>query len=253
MEYTVLPGAQAWSTTGSTTTGALVLHGFTGNPTSMRSLAEALAAAGHSVELPRLPGHGTSIDEMLTTGWADWSQEVASAYERLAARCERIVVIGLSMGGALTIWSGLNFPQTAGLVCINPATRPQAPEILQMLNEALADGMAVMPGIGSDIADPDSTELAYEGMPVQPLLSFMDEGLAPMVGRYGEIRIPLLLFTSRQDHVVDPGDSEYLAAAVGGPVDHHWLERSYHVATQDYDRDYIVEHTLAFVDSLSAS
>ena len=52
--------------------------------------------------------------------------------------------------------------------------------------------------------------------------------------------MPLLLFTSRQDHVVDPADSEYLAAHYGGPVDHRWLERSYHVATQDYDRDDII-------------
>ena len=66
--------------------GALVLHGFTGNPSSMRGLAETLAAEGLHVELPRLPGHGTTIEDMLTTGWADWTAEVESAYQRLAAR-----------------------------------------------------------------------------------------------------------------------------------------------------------------------
>ena len=50
-----------------------MLHGFTGNPSSMRGVAEALAAAGYHVELPLLPGHGTTIDDMLTTGWADWT------------------------------------------------------------------------------------------------------------------------------------------------------------------------------------
>ena len=61
-----------------------------------------------------------------------------------------------------------------------------------------------------------------------------------MADRYGELTMPLLLFTSRQDHVVEPAQSEYLAATYGGPVDHRWLERSYHVATQDFDRDVII-------------
>jgi carboxylesterase len=47
--------------------------------------------------------------------------------------------------------------------------------------------------------------------------------------------------------VVEPANSEHLAATYGGPVEHTWLERSYHVATQDYDKHLIVDETLAFV------
>ena len=61
-----------------------MLHGFTGNPSSMRGLAEAFAAAGFHVEMPRLPGHGTTVDEMLTTAWADWTATVEAAYQRLS-------------------------------------------------------------------------------------------------------------------------------------------------------------------------
>src|SRR5688500_20238998 len=68
--------------------GALVLHGFTGCPQSMRPLAEAFAAAGFATEMPRLPGHGTSLDDMKTTTWADWSKTAEQAYDELAARCE---------------------------------------------------------------------------------------------------------------------------------------------------------------------
>ena len=77
-DYPVLPGAEPWSAEGGPN-GALVLHGFTGSPQSMRGDAEALAGAGFTVELPRLPGHGTSIDDMLTTGWADWSAHVEAS------------------------------------------------------------------------------------------------------------------------------------------------------------------------------
>ena len=234
-----MPGAEPMSHEGSGTVGVLVLHGFTGNPSSMRGLAESLVELGHHVEMPRLPGHGTTIEEMITTDWADWTGEVAAAYELLAARVDAVVVMGLSMGGALTLWSAFNLPDVAGIVCINPATQPQPSEMLEMLREMVADGTAVAPGIGGDIADPDVVETAYEGTPLVPLLSFMDEGLAPMTDRYGDLTMPLLLITSRQDHVVETTHSEYLAAAHGGDVEHVWLERSYHVATQDFDRDEI--------------
>ena len=68
----ILPGAEPWSAAGGSH-GVLVLHGFTGNPQSMRPLAEACAAAGFTVELPLLPGHGTAVEDMVPTRWEDWS------------------------------------------------------------------------------------------------------------------------------------------------------------------------------------
>ena len=233
----IMPGAEPMSHEGSGAIGVLVLHGFTGNPSSMRGLAESLAELGHHVEMPLLPGHGTTVEEMMETGWVDWTGEVATAHERLAARVDAVVVMGLSMGGSLTLWSAFNLPDIAGIVCVNPATMPQSPEMLEMMREMVADGTAVVPGIGSDIADPDVVETAYDGTPLVPLLSFMDEGVEPMSDRYGDLTMPLLLITSRQDHVVEPSNSEHLAATHGGDVEHVWLERSYHVATQDFDRD----------------
>ena len=61
----VIPGAEPWSHTGTSAHGALVLHGFTGNPDSMRGIAEALAGAGYHVEMPLLPGHGTVVDDLV--------------------------------------------------------------------------------------------------------------------------------------------------------------------------------------------
>jgi carboxylesterase len=58
---TIMPGAEPESIDGGPH-GALVLHGFTGNPQSMRGLAHALGAAGFSVEMPLLPGHGTTVE-----------------------------------------------------------------------------------------------------------------------------------------------------------------------------------------------
>lgn len=248
----LIPGAEPWSHIGTSAHGALVLHGFTGNPGSMRGVAEALADAGYHVEMPLLPGHGTTVADMLPTRWADWAGAAEATYQQLAQRAERVVVVGLSMGGALTLRLGADHPEIAGLVCINPATQPQAPEVVEMLQGMIDAGTDIIPAIGSDIADPDAHESAYDGTPLAPLLSLVNDGLAPLGAEYPGMRQPLLLLNSPQDHVVEPAQAEYLAANYGGRVERITLERSYHVATQDYDKGLIFEATVAFANGVTA-
>ena len=248
----LIPGAEPWSHIGSSAHGALVLHGFTGNPGSMRGVAEALAGAGYHVEMPLLPGHGTTVDNMLPTRWADWAGAAEAAYQSLAGRTDKVVVVGLSMGGALALRIGADHPEVVGLVCVNPATQPQADEVVAMLQGMVDGGTEVMPAIGSDIADPDAHESAYDGTPVRPLISFVTEGLGPLAEEYPGMRQPLLLMSSPQDHVVDPAQGEYLATNYGGPVERIALERSYHVATQDYDKELVFQSTVSFADRVTA-
>jgi len=247
----LLPGAEPWSAAGGAA-GALCLHGFTGSPASMRPVALALAAAGFTVELPRLPGHGTTVDDMITTGWADWTAAAESAYQDLAARSERIVVAGLSMGGSLTLWLAARHPEIAGIVCINPAVVPAQPEVLDMVRGMLAEGEDRLPGGDPDIADPNAVGTSYAQTPLAPLLSLM-EGLAGLHADLGRITSPLLLMTSPNDHVVPPTDSDALAAAVSGPVERVTLERSYHVATLDYDGELVAEHAVAFARKVTSA
>jgi carboxylesterase len=157
------------------------------------------------------------------------------------------VVVGQSMGGSLALWAALHRPGVRGLVLVNPVTEPQPPEVREMIGDLLAGGTEVVPGIGSDIAEPGVTEISYPATPLAPLISMLDDGVSALTGRYAELTVPLLLFTSRQDHVVDPRQSEHLASTYGGDVDHRWLERSYHVATLDYDRDEIIAAAVEFV------
>lgn len=248
-----MPGAEPMSHEGTTGVGLLVIHGFTGNPIAMRGLADAMAAVGHHVEMPLLPGHGTTIGDMLDSTWADWTGEVGAAHARLAERTDHMVIAGLSMGGALTLWSGLNLGGIDGLVCINAVTTALAPEMLEMISEMVVDGTEIAPAISGDIADPDAEENGYDGTPLRAILSLMNDGLAPMSDRYGELTMPLLVITSRQDHTVEPANSEHLAATYGGSVEHVWLERSYHVATVDYDAADINRRVGDFVAAVTAN
>lgn len=245
-----IPGAEPWSHEGGPV-GVLVLHGFTGNPSSMRPVAEAVAAAGHGVELPRLPGHGTTVEDLAGTTWADWLAEAEAAYQRLASRSEQVVVVGLSMGGALTAWLGAEHPEVAGLVCINPivSTPEGMREAVEQVLESGADRMAA---IGSDIAKPGVVESSYEETPLRPLLSLFDAA-SELDGRLSSITSPLLVITSPQDHVVPPENSDVLAQRAAGPVERMTCDRSYHVATLDYDGEAIVAAVLDFVQKVTAA
>jgi carboxylesterase len=244
---TIIEGAEPASFAGGPD-GVLVIHGFTGNPQSMRPLATAIAAAGYTVEMPLLPGHGTAVEDMVPTRWADWSGAALSAYDDLGSRCARVAVAGLSMGGTLATWLAASHPSVAGLVVVNPAIEPMAP----MVDALRGLDMDVMDGIGSDIAKPGGVELAYKGTPVAALVSFLTEGVAPLADQLDAVRCPVLIFTSTQDHVVPPTSSDFLASHVSGPVERVVLERSYHVATLDYDAPQIESRTVEFLAKVFA-
>jgi carboxylesterase len=234
----VIPGAEPWAADGTNGHGVLVLHGFTGNPNSMRGLAEAFHAAGFTVDMPLLPGHGTTAAEL-------------AAFRALAAEVDEVVVAGLSMGGSLTCWLAAAHPEIAGIVLINPATRG-TPDLRESVEALQAAGEEYIPGIGSDIAKPGVDETAYADTPLAALMSLLvaEEEFG---GHLDRIAQPVLLMTSPQDHVVPPTDSDHLVDRVAGPVERVTLERSYHVATLDYDKDLIEERAVAFAEKVTTT
>lgn len=240
----VREGAEPWVVEGGPT-GVLLLHGFTGNPVSLRPLGEALVADGHTVAVPRLPGHGTDWRDMAATGWRDWAREAIRALEDLRACTRAQVVVGLSMGGTLALHLGATRgDELAGLVLVNPALHTRDPRLkaLGLLKWIVPS----IPGVGNDIARPGGDEQAYDRIPLRALASLIE--LQHRVrGQLSEVRCPCLVLTSRQDHVVDPADSSLVVAQVGGEVEQVWLERSYHVATLDHDADLVIARTIEFV------
>jgi carboxylesterase len=240
----LLPGAEPFSAPGGLS-GALVVHGFTGSPHSVRGVAAALADAGLTVEAPLLPGHGTRMEDLLGTGWDDWFAAVERAWLDLVDRCERVAGFGLSMGGSLALALAASRPEVAGLALVNPFVDPPAESFRDLLRGLLDSGNDTIPAIAGDIADPDAIEVAYSGTPVGPLLS-LSEALERLLPRLGDITCPVLVMTSRRDNVVPPVSSDVLVERVAGPVERVYLEQSLHVATLDHDREEVERRTVAF-------
>lgn len=225
--------------------GAVVLHGLTGHPRSVEGLARALEAAGVPCVVPLLPGHGTSVDDLEQRRWDEWVAAAESALGQAVG--DKVLAVGLSVGGSLACRLAADHPgRVAGVVAINPFIDPPAESFRGALRGMQATGFPRAPGIGGDMADTDAEEEpAYDELPLSAVLT-LAEGLDDLLVRLPHIACPLLLFTSRADHVIPTVSSDMLAERVSGPVERVWLERSYHVATLDHDRPEIERRTVEF-------
>lgn len=244
----VMPGAEAYRHDGGPT-AVLLCHGFTGSPQSLREWAEVLAAAGLSVSLPRLPGHGTTWQEMNRTRWEDWFAEVDRAFDELQARSDEVFVMGLSMGGCLALrLAEQRGNAVQGLVLVNPSV---AMDNSQTLVFAIAPVLKLLvpsiKGVASDIKKEGAVELGYDRTPVKAAATL------PSLWRttqqhLGAVTQPVLVFHSSTDHVVGPNSLKALRRAI--PADRlevRELANSYHVATLDNDAEAIFTGSLEFV------
>jgi carboxylesterase len=245
----VLPGAEPFTADGGPV-GALLVHGFTGSPQSLRPWAEHLAAAGLTVRLPRLPGHGTRWQDMNATRWEDWYGEAERGFDVLRSQCDEVFVAGLSMGGTLTLrLAEVRAREVTGLVLVNPSLSTD--DRRARLLPYLAPFIPSFPPIGGDIKKPGVTELAYDRLPLRAAAS-LQKLWAVTRADLAQVTAPVLAFRSAEDHLVEPSSMRILlAGATGTTVTERVLTDSYHVATLDNDAPAIFEESLAFIRAQS--
>ncbi|AWB91972.1 alpha/beta hydrolase [Aeromicrobium chenweiae] len=246
MTSALLPGAEPYAADGGRT-GVLLSHGFTGSPASMTPWAQHLAGRGHTVRVPRLPGHGTTWQDMNTTRWQDWYSEVDTALTELQRTCDRVVVAGLSMGGCLALRLAEQRPDdVAALVLVNPAVSVKRFDV--KLVPALQLVIPSMPGIGNDIKKPGQDEVGYDRTPLKALASQLKMWRDVRSG-LDRVTAPLLFFRSEDDHVVDETSQTIILDGVSSPVKKLvTLRDSFHVATLDHDAPLIFDRSAAFID-----
>ncbi len=245
----VLPGAEPFSHDGDEhhgDIGVLISHGFTGTPQSMRPWAEHLAGEGFTVRLPRLPGHGTTWQELNRTRFEDWYAAVETAFDELSSRCSKVVVGGLSMGGTLvTRLAEQRGTEVAGLMLVNPAYRTEDRRLVAL--PLLKHLLPSVPAIGNDIRKEGVTELAYPKTPLKALHSLVHAWDA-VVHDFPQVTQPLLLMRSAEDHVVPASSSALLLSRISSKdVTEVVLENSFHVATLDNDAPQIFDLSSEFV------
>ncbi len=245
-----LPGARPFAHDGGRV-GVLLCHGFTGSPVSMRPWADFLANEGLSVRLPRLPGHGTTWRDLQLTRWPDWFATIERSFDELRARCDVVVVCGLSMGATLALrLAQTRGSQVAGLVVVNPSllSLRKSLRLLPVLEKVVPS----VSGIGNDTMAPRVEEGGYNRTPLRALRSVtklweITRADLPHVDQ------PILIYRSAVDHVVEPESTKALLNGIRSTdVEERVLRNSYHVATLDNDAPLIFAGSLGFIRRLSA-
>lgn len=238
--------------------GVVVTHGFTGNPRATRPLGRALAGAGYRVEVPRLPGHGTHHRDLGATRYADWYGEVDAAVTRLGTECERIVLVGHSMGGTISLDLAARRPDDVTAVvpiCAQVLDRTEflariAP-LLQHVIPYVPRDLAGLPT--DDIARPGVDEGAYAMVPAKAAQSILRE-LPRIRATLPTLRQPVLVVSAPNDRTVDPRNSRHIVELLAGTdVRELVCERSYHVVPLDYDAELLTERVLDFVRDVTGS
>ena len=223
----------------------------------MRPLGEALAARGFPVRGVRLPGHGTTVEELAATRWTDWFDEVLREAERLAAETPAVAAVGMSLGALLALHLAATRPHLvrALVLCGTPIEgHGFRLRLLPFLARVpwFADRWATIPkrGDGPDIADPitRAASRSYRTMPLAGILELLALQHA-VRGELDRVTQPAMLLHGRGDHSVPVAGMVRLRQRLGSrSVEAHVLARSWHVVTLDYDRDEVARFAGDFLD-----
>jgi carboxylesterase len=228
---------------------ALCVHGLSGTPYEVRPLAEAIAARGIRARGILLPGHGTTPETLARTGRDAWVTAVCDAYRRLRADHDRVFVVGLSLGGLLTL-DLASREAVAGIVVVGTPLQLGAPvpQMIPLLKY-------VMPMLrkrgGSDIRDAEA-RARHPGYSVLPLASVHELVRLQMQVRsvLGSITAPALIAHGALDRTANPADANRIHDAIAsGDRNLLMLADSGHVVPVDHDGARLAECVAEFVST----
>jgi carboxylesterase len=243
----IVPGGGAYWFEGNEV-GCLLVHGFTGTPQNVRPLADYLARRGLTVSAPRLPGHGTTVQDLDLTGPQEWLAAAEQALSDLRQTCTTVFVAGISMGGTLTLELARRHPDLAGIVVMAaPVLAMEALEPLVNDPDRPATVPAPWSTVGVLTEDVGVGGIAYLEMPLgalergMALMSEVREGL-------GDVTVPTLLVYGDADQIVDKANGPFVLDAVKSEDKRLLaLPDSSHEVTLDVDRERIMVEVFDFV------
>ncbi|WP_278674188.1 alpha/beta fold hydrolase [Acidaminococcus fermentans] len=243
----VLPGAEPFFWRGTNKKGVLLIHGFTGSPSELRELGEELHRKGYTVEGLLLAGHGTDPHDLLDVKAEQWEKQVRQGVAHLRACCSRVTVVGLSMGGLLTLYAGA-VTDADKLVVISTPIYLYDWRIYFLW---LADQLPywAIPKHPRTIDAPERYNVAYRCMPIKAVHQLV-RLLKAVKGKYlPRVHQPLLIIQSRMDHTVRPESASYIeqhAASARKQV--LWVPQARHVMTLYKGRQAIYTAIEAFLE-----
>jgi carboxylesterase len=232
-------------------TGCLVTHGFTGAPKEMRWLGEYLHRQGYTVCGMRLAGHATRPADMVRSRWQDWLLSVEDGYALLRSCTEQVCLLGLSMGGVLSLTAAAQLP-VKGVVAMSTPYALPAMSMPLWMTRLLSRFKPYLPKgrrPGSGWFDP-AAYAQHVSYPMNPVRSAVELKLLieEMHAALPKITVPVLLIHSRNDDYVVKDSMEQIYNHLGtSDKQMVWVEGGGHVITEEPTRAMVFKAAADFV------
>jgi carboxylesterase len=232
--------------------GCLISHGFTATPQEVRGLGEHLADQGRTVLGVRLYGHATDVRDMPRARWWDWVASVEDGYQLLKDSCSKIILLGFSIGGALSIILANTLPTMGVVVMSTPHELPSDPRIrlLRPIIRLVSIFYPFNPKGPPDFFDPQAakTRIQYYHYPLRSVPE-LDSLFQKMREVLPMLEVPVLFIHSKNDRYIPPEHMEANFNILGSKHKHKILiEGSNHNITYDAARDQVFSAACDFVN-----
>ena len=233
--------------------GVLLVHGFTGTPKEMRWMGEDLNNNGYSVLGIRLAGHATTPEDLARTRWQDWLASVEDGLNFLRGCTRQQFVMGLSLGGVLSLLAATRYPVAGVMAISTPYGLPDDPRIHIM--GVMAFLKPKMEKGDDDFHNADA-EAVHVALPYTPSRSMMEvvKAIRVLQAELPTVKVPALLVQSRLDKVVPSNSLDGLFDHIGSTdKTRMWVENSGHVVTEEPDREEVFRAASGFVKRVSTA
>ncbi len=236
--------------------GCLVLHGIGGTPANVRVVTDRLVAAGYTVAAPMIAGHGNTAADFAASTGGEWEQSALDAYGWLAGQgCEKIVLIGLSLGGVLSGLLAARKP-VAGLVLICPPV-VMMPFLNVSRRVSFFAPFVRYEAKRAELREPDPAANMLSGMATKKLVD-LDRLRRRLIRVLPDIRCPVLAIQAAYDDKVHPRTYKILRDRLTqAPFTQKLMEHSPHGCTYGPEREavaaYVAEFVAAVVDNSAAA
>ena len=248
----IIEGAESFFLQGDgKKSGALLVHGFTGNTAELVPLGEYLRDSGYTVLAPRLPGHGTNAENLLRTNADDWLDAVRDGYAVLHGMARDVAVIGASMGGSLALILAAE-KQVKGIVTL-AAPIFIAPErgISALPPKETLTPLDFTPKAGRDLANvPPAANAVYDRTPLLSVYELLDV-IERSKNCLPHISAPALVVHGKDDTTAAAQSAQYIGDHIGSRrKEIVLLEGMGHLLPLMEGREAVFEKTAAFLESL---
>jgi esterase/lipase len=238
--------------------GVVLVHSYLANPEEVRELARYLRRRGLWVFAPRLPGHGTSAEDLTTRKYREWVETVESGYVLMSNICDRVVLGGIAFGGSLALDLAGRVGSLAGVFAVCP------PSSLKDYSALIMPAMDVWNRLLNRMKRGErnyeflefsegSDDTNYRRNPVAGVKEVGDF-LESIEKRYSAITHPALIFQADRNPVVDPKGSQQLFAQIASAAKEYCLLSSErHILVNGAGSDKVFRKIAAFIDDLADS